>query len=178
MRIGIIAMGRSGGYTLGEWLGMELGYHFYHEPYWNELHINENSITKYNMYEVIEGSIKPQFDKTIGLYRNDLRECVISHIRAEESGEWHVPYKITNEWIGEREKHIEGRIEALKEYLLRLKEIPTIQCWVTYEGIYQSGEDIQKLLEYLDIKAPKYLHLLDSSNRLRKDKRNKPKQLI
>jgi len=178
MRIGIIAMGRSGGCNLGQWISYELGYRFYHEPYWNKLHIGESSITKYNMYEVIEGNIKPQFDKTIGLYRNDLRECVISHIRAEESGEWHVPYKITNEWIGERESHIEGRIESLKEYLIRLKGIPTIECWITYEGIYQSGEDIQKLIDYLDIKEPKYLHLFDNSLRLRETPNKPKKQLI
>jgi len=178
MRIGIIAMGRSGGYNLGQWISSELGYSYKHEPYWNGIHIDKSSVTKYNMYEVFEGNIKTEFDKTIGLYRNDLRECVISHIRAEESGEWHVPYTITTEWIEERERLINGRIESLKEYLILLKEIPTIECWITYEGIYQSGKDIQKVLKYLDIKAPKYLHLLDSSNRLRKDKRNKPKRLI
>lgn len=183
MRIGIIAVGRSGGYNLGEWIAAELRYQFNHEPYWNSIDtIGDRSVTKYNIYEITQGNIKPEFDKTIGLWRKDLRECVISHTWAVENGEWRKPYIITNEWIEERETKIQKSISELNECMTHLNEIPSIECWVTYEGIYNRapskynrGEDIPRLLEYLDIKEPKYLHLLNPKLRLR-DMGDKPKR--
>jgi len=179
MRIGIIAMGRSGGYNLGQWISYELGYPYKHEPYLNGLDIEgENVIVKWLYTEWNEIHTKPEMDKWIGLWRENVRECAISHLKANELGEWRSPYTLTNEWINERESDINESETQIRIGNHSLKRIPQIESFITYEGIYNSGKDIQKVLKYLDIKAPKYLHLLDSSNRLRKDKRNKPKRLI
>ena len=53
MRILIIAIGRSGGYQLNEWLSIEMGYKMIHEPTRNNLSINQdNIVVKYNIDEI------------------------------------------------------------------------------------------------------------------------------
>ena len=53
MRILIIALARSGGYQLNEWLALELGYKMIHEPIWNNKSIEGNDIVvKYNISEI------------------------------------------------------------------------------------------------------------------------------
>jgi hypothetical protein len=56
-------------------------------------------------------------------------------------------------------------IESNNNYL---KEIKEIQLFTTYEGIYHSKEDIQRIKDYIGIKNTNYEYLLDNKNRLRK----------
>lgn len=179
MRIGIIAMGRTGGYNLGLWLSNEFGIPYYHEPYnHKQTIIGEHYIVKYLNSEWNELKEKPQFDKTIGLIRENIRESAISYLRAQQSGNWREPYILTDEWIKENEGELKGAEEWIKIANNKLVNINEIELNITYEGIYNRGEDIKRLTDYLDIQSPKYLHLLDSSNRLRKVKGRKKKQLI
>lgn len=181
MRVGIIAMGRSGGYNLGEWIRMEKDAQFYHEPIINRLNpIGENIVVKWLYTEWNEwiGNEIPQMDKWIGVWRENIRECAISHTKSYQTGEWRTGYKITNEWIKENEDRInetEGWIKSWCDDLLR---IPQIELTVTYEGIYNSGVDIKRLTDYLDIKEPKYLHLLHPKLRLRETETKPKKDLI
>ena len=46
---------------------------------------------------------------------------------------------------------------------------------VTYEGIYYTKEDIQKIKDYIGITNTKYEHLLDNTNRLRNRRKAKRK---
>jgi len=152
MRIGIIAMTRSGGRTLGQWLAMETGYDFMHEPSNNDIDINNNNDLIVKWLVIQSSSIdkeKFKIDRWVGLCRKDYKEAAVSHLRALEAKEWHVKYRVTDEWINENEK-----------------------------GIYNTGEDIPKLLKYLNIENPKYLHFLDSSNRFRIKENNKKKSLF
>ena len=86
-RILIVAMGRSGGYGLGNWISRELNLKFIHEPMINLLDDSGKGIvTKYLITELeaykrnpwngtdMESNIKG-YDKRIGLIREGDREC-------------------------------------------------------------------------------------------------------
>ena len=81
MRILIIALARSGGYQLNEWLALELGYKPIHKPIrTNESIEGDNIVVKYITTD-IKDKIKFDFnnwDKIIGLIRNDTMECAKS----------------------------------------------------------------------------------------------------
>lgn len=178
MRIGIIAMGRSGGYNLGQWISYELGYPYKHEPYINNLDTNgKDIVVKWLVAEWNEMKVKPEMDKWIGLWREDVRECAISHLKSYQTDKWREGYTITNEWINQNEIEIQRIQSSIELENNKIPKISQIEFTITYEGIYDSGKDIKRLIEYLDIKAPKYLHLFNRAGRLR-DTENKPKKQL
>jgi hypothetical protein len=176
MKIGIIAVGRSGGYNLGSWISNELGYEYIHEPVFNNIDVKGKTpiVIKYHILEWNKTPKPYQMDKWIGLIREDIRETAISNIRAEQKREWHNPYKLTTDWIKENEENIKNRMPVLREFNEMVsKGIPEIELNITYEGIYNSGKDIGKVIEYLGIENPKYLHMLNPQLRLRNRYLNK-----
>jgi hypothetical protein len=180
MRILIIATARSGGYQLNEWLAMELGYKMVHEPTKNNVHLNRsNIVVKYLIEEIEDDKMfdLKKWDKIIGLVRMDYRECSISFVKATKTNEWHKPYQLSDEWISENKKEIldfENQVKELSEKLNRIKEI---ELFVTYEGIYNTKEDIQKIKNYVGITNARYEYLLDNSKRLRNNENLKVKLL-
>ena len=168
MRIGIIAMGRTGGYNLGLWLSNEFGIPYYHEPInHHQTLIGEHYVVKYLNTEWWELKEKPEFDKWIVLIRENIRESAISHLKAEQSGNWRGTYIVTDEWLKENEERIKGGMESIRKANAELLNIKDIELHITYEGIYNRGNDIQRVLEYLNIENPKYLHMLSPNLRLR-----------
>lgn len=178
MRVGIIAMPRSGGLNLCEWIANELGAEFIHEPKNNGIVVDNrtNLVVKWLTGEWGNNEL-PKMDKWIGLWRNDCREAAISVVKASESNVWHKPYTLTDEWIKDREVKIREAEVAMRGLRDITMSNTKIELGVSYEGIYQSGEDIQKLTDYLGLNPPKYLYMLDKSNRLR-NKQIKSKTLI
>ena len=178
MRILIIALARSGGYQLNEWLALELGYKMIHEPIYNNKSIEGNDIVvKYNISE-IENRMDidlTNWDKIIGLMRTDARECSISHTKAVERKEWRKRYEVSDEWLNENDADINHFEEWIRNQIQFFNNIKEIELKVTYEGIYDTKEDIQRIKDYIGITNPKYEHLLDSTNRLRKTKGTKSK---
>ena len=179
MRILIIALARSGGYQLNEWLALELGYKMIHEPIYNNKSIEGNDIVvKYNISEIENRTDidLSNWDKIIGLMREDIRECSISHTKAVQRKEWRNGYEVSDEWIIENEidiQHFEGWINNAINYINGISEI---KLRVTYERIYNTKEDIQRIKDYIGITNTKYEHLLDNTNRLRN--RNKTKRKL
>ena len=179
MRIGIIAMARSGGRNLGEWISNELGTEFIHEPLPNGSNTNgKNIVVKWLINDWEGMDTKPDMDKWIGLVRMDSRDCAISHLKAQQSGDWHKPYILTDEWISENETEIKTLMEWNTEWNAKvINQIGESGLIVSYEGIYNSGEDIKRLTDYIGIQTSPYSHMLDGSNRLRNPK-PKSKTLI
>jgi len=182
MRILIIAMGRSGGYSLLHWIGSEKKYQTIHEPTMDNGDIlsiykmrllsknKDNTVVKYLISE-IENELDTfdwsNWDKVIGLIRNDISECAISHCWALSSNIWRECYEIPNEWLIENEEEIEEEESRLQKNKEVISNIPQIELLVSYENVYQSGEDIDKLAEYLEIQKINSYSLLDTRNRLR-----------
>ena len=102
MRILIIALGRSGGYQLNEWLALELGYKMVHEPMkTNESIEGDDIVVKYLITDIEDKNIinYKNWDKIIGLTREDTMECAISQIKAVQTSEWRIGYEVSDEWI-------------------------------------------------------------------------------
>ncbi len=181
MKILLIAGSRVGGTKIGEWIGYELGLTYIHEPFGIWRDTNENPIWDIRNGNVIVKShsgkelerlkgLGIHWDKTIGLIREDENDCAISMVWAEENGEWHKEYGITNEWISKHQNQIErvkDRIRVWRESILNNTDI---ELQITYKGIYNTKADMEKLKGYLGINESKYENLLDIKNRYRKDK--------
>jgi hypothetical protein len=180
MRILIIALGRSGGYQLNIWLSLELGYKMIHEPnITNESTEGDNIVVKHLITDIEkENDIDyKNWDKIIGLIREDVRECAISQTVAIQKDQWRVGYEVSDEWIKENEitiQHYEGWVNDKIQAINQIKEISLM---VTYEGIYYTKEDIKKIKDYIGISNTKYEHILDNTNRLRNKSKLKRKLL-
>jgi hypothetical protein len=182
MRILIIAMGRSGGYSLLHWIGSQKKYQIIHEPTMDNGDVlsiykmrllsknKNNTVVKYLISE-IENELNTfnwsNWDRVIGLIRNDTRECAISHCWALSSNRWRESYEIPNEWLINNEQEIKEEEYRLQKNKEVITNIPQIELMVSYENIYQNNTDIDKLAEYLDIEKINSYSLLDSRNRLR-----------
>ena len=179
MRILIIANGRSGGYQLNQWLALELNYKMIHEPINNKLNTNDDNIVVKCLLNEIKTEKNFDFknwDKIIGLIRTNTKECAISHTVSEERNEWGSGYEITNEWILNNIETINQNqrwIETNNNYISTIKQIGLM---VTYEEIYETKDDIDRIKKYIGMVDSKYEHLLDSNNRLRN--RNKLKRKL
>lgn len=178
MRILIIALARSGGYQLNEWLALELGYKMIHEPIRRNASIEgDNIVVKYvlNEIEYSKDVDYTNWDKVIGLTREDIKECAISQSKAVQQNEWRKRYEVSDEWLNENDADINHFEEWIRNQIQFFNNIKEIELKVTYEGIYHTKEDIQRIKDYIGITNPKYEHLLDSTNRLRKTKGTKSK---
>ena len=184
MRILIIALVRSGGHQLNEWLALELGYKMIHEPVrTNQSVEGDNIVVKYLINEIenrtdIKDKTKFDFnnwDKIIGLIRNDTMECTLSFVYAGQSNKYHVGYEITNKYIEDNKENIIKVESIIKNEINIIKELNAIELQVTYEGIYNTKEDIQRIKDYIGITNTKYEHLLDNTNRLRNRRKAKRK---
>ena len=180
MRILIIALARSGGFQFNDWLSLELGYKMIHEPIKRNISTEgeDNIVVKHliNDYEdnnnlYIDLS---NWDKIIGLNRNDTYNTAISQVFAVQKQKWNRPYTITDGWILENENEIKIVQEWFNNAVTNLKTIKEIELFVTYEGIYNTKEDIQRIKDYIGITNTKYEHLLDNTNRLR----DRPQKII
>jgi hypothetical protein len=170
MRILIIALGRSGGHQLNMWLSMELGYKMMHEPKITLEEINEDNIVVkcvINKIENINNINTTNWDKIIGLTRVDTKECAISHIKAIETINYRNRYNISNEWLDQQKLKIIQYAEQINKKNNYVNGIKEIELKVTYEGIYDTKEDIQRIKDYIGIIHTKYEYLLDNRNRLR-----------
>ena len=170
MRILIIAVGRSGGHQLNMWLSKELGYKMIHEPKIIPKKINENNIVvKYvvNKMESIDNINLNNWDKIIGLTRVDTLECATSYIKAIETKNYRNRYYINDEWVNQKKLEIIQFAKQINKRNNYITEIKEIELKVTYEGIYNTKEDIQRIKDYIGIIHTKYEYLLDNKNRLR-----------
>jgi len=185
MKILILSHTRCGSTTLCKWLSSELNFELDETPYdkkeFNNVFEKNNIIRKIVVEEyfpTIEEINK--FDRVIFLSRKNNTDVAISHITANNIGEWHVEYEVTNEWINENKI----KIINISNYInkLKMKLDNYIGFHTTYEDIYVNKTSINDILNYMNIDNPKYLEQLDYSKKYRKDNnifvKDKPKTLI
>jgi hypothetical protein len=173
MRILIIAAVRTGGKQLSEWVSKELGYHLHHEPETGYVG-GFNVVVKVLVHSVLNRNLETHsgfdpgmWDKIITLKRYDTRRAAESFTHAQQTDLYHQHYSINNKWIEDNEYQI-GEDEL---FIIRSNEIidkiefPCLK--LTYEGIYETGEEMTMLKEYLGITEPKYEEMLNGRHKYR-----------
>jgi len=195
MRILIISSYRCGGYSFSNWLGKELDYEMVHEPYnfcyemqklrslsiipkdpeyiftTNDIIVkfpyqDLEKINRDDMKNLPEDLIN-KFDKTIGLTRENLLESAQSMVWARKNNKWHDTYSMTPEWLENNKEEILTTRNDLLDTNEKIKKLSILQ--VAYENIFINKSDISKIQDYLSIKKLRFLNLLDSHFRYRKN---------
>ena len=191
MRVLILTHPRSGGLSLMNYIGNELNYSQYHEPF-NDLtkeDINtkvlmENNIVVkdfpnhiinkgYDLNDVVS-----KFDKVIIHRRGNHRDVAISltYFQYGYGSNLHETYKITDKWIRDNEDRIQLMMSDTSEMFSTIENMKNEECIrTTYDGIYMEPtvngtvndkSDIPRLLKYLNIYNPIYLDILDKRHKL------------
>lgn len=172
MKILILSHTRCGSTTLCKWLSNELNVELDESPYnkktFNSVFEKTDIIRKIVIEEYLPSNdIINKFDKVICLTRENSIETSISFIVANRTNIWHNPYDVSNEWILENKNKILQKVNQYDLMKNKLKQIKSLQ--LTYENIYINKTDINMIIEYLNIKTPKHLEMIDYNNKYRKD---------
>jgi LPS sulfotransferase NodH len=172
MKILILSHTRCGSTTLCKWVSKELDIVLDETPYDRKTFysifeknniIRKIVIEEYNPpNEVIE-----KFDKVICLSRENNIDSAISFINADNKGKWHDVYEITNDWINDNQNKIIEKVYKYEHLRNHLKNKNLFQ--ITYENIYVNKTDVSRVIDYLDIKNPKHLDMLNYDKKYRKD---------
>jgi hypothetical protein len=190
MRILVYALPRTGSTNLAYYLAESLGYLVAVEPF-HESRFWQQTLTEYDILERDNVVVKTmwgqggyyyedlvgKFDKTIILWREDTLQQAQSYAYAAldtTQKHWHDPYTFTSKEVPE---------EDIQKYLGwfqdRYKEVEAIDDFkTTYEKIYTTGEDLDKLDQHVGIKGKQYRFILDKNNKYRKDDQQVKKRLI
>jgi hypothetical protein len=82
---------------------------------------------------------------------------------------YHNTYKIDKNWIENNQLLINNELSSIGNFDKEIENI-LLKNYIetTYEGVFETGEDINKILKFLDFKSePKWLDWLDNKRRLR-----------
>lgn len=182
MNIFILSYGRNGGTSLGRWLSLELDRVYIHEPFnGNSFHIYKNIDYKKENYVIkLEPEQLHNIDGNklvIGLIRENIKDCAISHLRASQSNIWNSYYTITNEWIDSNANNINKLCSRIENQNMHIKNM-NCDILLTYENLYETKSDFYKICKFFNIKTPKYQHLMDSKMKYRKFNKTSNKNII
>lgn len=183
MRILILTHARSGGKSILNWVTKEKGYHGYHEPNIKDGNLflkilkEDNIVVKLfpailDEHKVNLGEFIKLFDKVICHHRENMDDVAVSMVYGNERdnknhNNWHETYDVTDDWLCQNKDKIEEKLKEVNEIIDRSMSL-NINCLkTTYDGIFENKKDITKLIEFLEIKQPFYLDILDKRHRLR-----------
>ena len=184
MRILIIGTPRSGTNTLLDWVSKETNYLKIYEPY-NEICklrtykqedeiklvedvTNENIVVKCLYFEIEKyGHVLNLFDKVIVIVRNDTKEQSESLWNSKRTNNWGEHYYINPNQLKLHSVEISLEESRLIFENNKLKEIDN-SLQVTYEGVYVSGLDIQRIKNFLNLETCRYVDLLSNDNKYRR----------
>lgn len=183
MRILIITHPRSGGKSLLDWVSKETGFYGHHDPILDDekiLHsvLNDDDIVvklfPFNLSQknIDVNQFAKSFDKVICHLRGNEMDVAISLTYGNENNReninnWHKTYQVDDNWVKNNQDKINnylGYVSNLHNYIKNID----VQCLITtYDGIYENKTDIDKLINFLEIKKPQHLDRLDKRHRLR-----------
>ena len=189
MRICIIGTSRSGTTSLMNYVHLSLNLSCIVEPYNEEIYstnkLNDadefknwkqpDTVVKHLISQVPKDklhNLEDYFDKVIVIHRVNLLEAAESWLAAKKSKAW------------DRHYHYESAISNSDPLIIQdlLQEEVRRRVWLefkikklnyfttTYEDLFLSGKDFNRVKEYLGIKVKDFDYLLDSNRKLRKDK--------
>lgn len=174
MNICILSYSRYGGTTFANWLSKEFNIKYIHEPF----NKNHNSIYKNVDFLTDEYVIKlepedlnkiPGDKIVIGLIRENVYDCAISNLKALQTNRWHSPYVVDESWLQKNKIQLEELSKNIIIQNFKIKQLK-LNSIVSYEGLYETGEDIKKIQNLLNIKIPKHSELMDKSLKYRNGK--------
>ncbi len=186
MRVLIYALPRTGSTNLAHYIANSFHYTAIIEPYhearyWDK-HLVESDIWERDnvVVKMIIGQgnyqyedIKSKFDKAIVLYRENLKEQAESFAHATKSIDWHAPYYYDPSSITEEE------YQTAYKKLSRRDEIVALDGFkISYEDLYLSGKDVERLDSFLGNTNKSFRFMLDSRNKYRRDNLEVKKSLI
>jgi hypothetical protein len=187
MRILIYALPRTGSNNLTHYIANSLHYREIIEPY-NEQRFWDKDITEFDIWErdnvvvkmiIGQGNcwyegIKLKFDKVVVLYRENIKEQAESYAHAANSPDWHMPYVYNPSSISEEEYK-----KAYTKIGSRVNELKSINAFqISYENLYLSGTDRDRVDEYIGITNKSFRFMLDSRNKYRKSSLEEKRTLI
>ena len=181
MRILILTHERSGGFSLTNWIGNELNVDIYHEPF-NSPTIDSNVFGNSNC--VVK--IFPKFPITLGINffdfinsfdrvilhkrKNKLDASIsLAYLKNNINFGYHNTYEIDEKWIEDNQLLINTELSNIENFDKEIENI-LLKTYIetTYEGVFETKEDINKIVKFLDFKnEPKWLDWLDNKRRLR-----------
>ena len=174
MNICVLSYGRTGGTTFCNWLSKELNKKYIHEPF-NPNHLKAFKNINLSKYDDFIIKLEPEqleYIKgekiTIGIIRENIEDCAISHLQAVETNRWHSPYVVTNDWIELNKNKLDTISERILTQNNNIKNMK-YDIVLTYEGLFINKLDISKICEFLNIKNPKYINYINESNKYRKN---------
>ena len=176
MRILLIATVRTGGRQLSEWIAKELNHLHIHEPNIN-FKGGDDIVVKHLVLNIVSLNMEfiPPFnpdkwDKIITLKRNDIRGAAESFTYAQQTELYHQHYSINNKWIEDNEYQIGEDDIFISKCNEVIDKIDFAGLKLTYEGIYETGEELPMLKECLGITKPKHEWMLDKTYKYRTNK--------
>lgn len=189
MRILIITHPRSGGLSLSLWLSKELEFNLYHEPFnvesKNDIDLNvfmdKKCVVKIFPFELDKYTIDIKnfigtFDKVIIHKRDNSEDVAISLVWAvlnnKTPEDWHQTYETDEKWVNNNHPLLTTQlydVKCFQSYLDNL--IVNKSLKTTYDEIFESKNDIERILKFLDHKStPRWLDYLDNKRKLRNGK--------
>jgi hypothetical protein len=172
MNICIIAYSRVGGTCFGEWLSREINRKYIHEPF------NNHSVNKKIDFKEGNFVIKlepeqihmiPDNTIKISIIRENIYECAISNLHSIKTNKWHSIYTIDENWIDEHREELYKLEKNIKNQNDKIKNM-NVDISITYEGIYNTKIDLEKIKNYFNISNTKYEYMLNVNNRYRNEK--------
>jgi hypothetical protein len=178
MRILILTHPRSGGMTFMAWISHEKSFQSYHEPNLNDPEIREKVMSKDNI--VVKMFLKDidelttfmnAFDKVIIHKRGNIKDVAISllygDLKEDGNKTMHKVYDLNYEWVIEHHDEIEHYKKIVKEQHKDLDQINYHNSIkTTYGSIFWDKTDVTKICEYIEIKEPKWLDIINKDRRL------------
>ena len=178
MKILIFTQGRSGSTSLATYIGKSLELDIIYEPTHpnknglidiNKLWTRENILIKIMDWELHNlnlsfEELSSKFDKTIILTRENIIEQAESFYNSFKNNIWAENWKIEDikNFNSEELTQIKNSLEIKKNDLLKLKGEQ-----FTYESIFITGNDVERLNKYLNITNTNFLNFLNKNNKLR-----------
>lgn len=175
MRVLVLKHRRAGAFVLSQWISSELQLHHYHEPLGEDNPFNRHNAERalYGdnvLIEEMPESIKEfglnynefldSFDKIVGLTRNDIKECAISlqtFIKKDKYEQYNI---INTDWLNLNENEFKKNEEYLNKSKLEILNV-TNCLQVTYEDLFETKKDTQKVIDYFNIEKLRHLDKLN-----------------
>ena len=187
MRILVYALPRTGSTVLAHYIANSFHSRAIIEPYheqrfWDKDLVESDIWNKDNVVvKMMFGQggywykdIKDKFNKVVVLYRENAKEQAESYIHAKKSIDWHIPYIYDPSSTTEEEYN-----EAYTAFKDRIEEVDTINDFkISYEDLYISGKDKDRLNQHLGITNKSFEFMLDSRNKYRQSGSKVKKTLI